>query len=147
MTTSVEDFTKLSSNNRDAIKDDTDCGCYFCISTFKGSEIEEWIDSNSTALCPHCGIDSVLPMHLVNLPLDTDKEVLSRGLEHWFTGKANEELPYAEDVHPEIKHAFDKSFARGYIESIAKNDPAMPEILWLGFATGYAAALEKKNDS
>ena len=29
---------------------------------FDVREIDEWIDGGQTALCPHCGIDSVLPV-------------------------------------------------------------------------------------
>ncbi len=36
------------------------CGCFYCLSTFPGAEIREWIDEGTTALCPKCGIDSVL---------------------------------------------------------------------------------------
>lgn len=41
------------------------CGCFHCESFFAPGEIEEWVDQMSTALCPHCGIDAVLP----DLPL------------------------------------------------------------------------------
>jgi hypothetical protein len=37
-------------------------GCFYCIPVFDVEEIEEWIDGGQTALCPHCGIDSVLPV-------------------------------------------------------------------------------------
>ena len=40
------------------------CGCFYCERNFKPTEIEEWIDKNiqtgETAICPKCGIDSVL---------------------------------------------------------------------------------------
>jgi hypothetical protein len=34
----------------------------FSVTVFDVREIEEWIDGGQTALCPHCGIDSVLPV-------------------------------------------------------------------------------------
>lgn len=39
------------------------CGCFYCKRIFKVSEINEWIDdeSGNTAVCPYCGIDSVIP--------------------------------------------------------------------------------------
>lgn len=37
-------------------------GCFYCITIYGSSEIKEWIDGGQTALCPHCGIDSVLPI-------------------------------------------------------------------------------------
>jgi hypothetical protein len=36
------------------------CGCFFCFRTFPTSAITSWIDAQKTALCPKCGIDSVL---------------------------------------------------------------------------------------
>lgn len=40
------------------------CGCFYCLMTSKSDEIVDWIDTdnpnNATALCPHCGIDSVI---------------------------------------------------------------------------------------
>jgi len=39
----------------------TMCGCYYCLKTFLGREIKEWVDGEKTPLCPKCGIDSVVP--------------------------------------------------------------------------------------
>ena len=48
------------------------CGCFYCLATFAPAEIEQWIDwppgtppddedlRGETALCPRCGIDSVI---------------------------------------------------------------------------------------
>lgn len=41
------------------------CGCFYCCRTFRPDEIREWVDDDAdgvgqTALCPACGIDSVL---------------------------------------------------------------------------------------
>jgi len=42
------------------------CGCFYCLERFTPNEIEEWIDDENgekalaTALCPKCGMDSVL---------------------------------------------------------------------------------------
>ena len=37
------------------------CGCFHCESLFPPAEIEELVDGMSTALCPRCGVDAVLP--------------------------------------------------------------------------------------
>lgn len=43
------------------IKRSIECGCFFCLSVFRPGEISEWIeDVPQTALCPKCGIDSVI---------------------------------------------------------------------------------------
>lgn len=36
------------------------CGCFYCLAIFPGVEITQWIDEGTTAICPKCGIDSVL---------------------------------------------------------------------------------------
>jgi hypothetical protein len=35
--------------------------CYYCRKRFLASAIREWVDEGETALCPHCGTDSVVP--------------------------------------------------------------------------------------
>ncbi len=56
--------------NETAVQNSWFCGCFFCISTFHPTEIEDWTDERDfnpdsvaerTAICPECGIDSVLP--------------------------------------------------------------------------------------
>lgn len=46
--------------NKEEIKLSKKCGCFFCLYIFNPSEIEDWCDKGETALCPKCGIDSVL---------------------------------------------------------------------------------------
>ncbi len=36
------------------------CGCFHCLDVFAPSAIKSWIDTGQTALCPRCGMDSVL---------------------------------------------------------------------------------------
>lgn len=35
--------------------------CFHCCKPICNGDISEWIDGGETALCPHCGIDAVLP--------------------------------------------------------------------------------------
>lgn len=52
---------KYCNNNKEALMGDKLCGCFYCLRIFSPAEIEQWIDSkHDTALCPHCGIDSVI---------------------------------------------------------------------------------------
>lgn len=39
------------------------CGCYYCCKIYNPREIVEWVNDHSgqTPICPHCGIDSVVP--------------------------------------------------------------------------------------
>lgn len=50
-----------SSNHRTELNLSELCACFFCRQTFSAADVEEWVeDDTGTALCPKCGIDSVL---------------------------------------------------------------------------------------
>lgn len=54
---------EYSSYNYEALKSDTACGCFYCGEIFNSAEINDWTlepDGSKTALCPYCGIDSVI---------------------------------------------------------------------------------------
>lgn len=51
--------------NKEILARDGKCGCFYCLRIFSSSEIEEWcpeLDDGEkvTAICPYCGIDSVI---------------------------------------------------------------------------------------
>ena len=50
-----------SDNHRASLEKDSLCGCFYCIKIFSPTLIKEWIpDENGTAMCPYCGIDSII---------------------------------------------------------------------------------------
>jgi hypothetical protein len=49
-----------SSCHRSEIENSVLCGCFFCKKTFPPNKIVEWTDDDQTALCPVCGVDSVI---------------------------------------------------------------------------------------
>lgn len=49
-----------ASRHREEIQASTRCACYFCFHTFANTTIKAWIDTEQTALCPKCGVDSVI---------------------------------------------------------------------------------------
>ena len=49
-----------SMNHRAQIEASAVCGCFRCGKTFSPAVIEDWVDDGQTALCPKCGIDSVI---------------------------------------------------------------------------------------
>ena len=56
---------KRSIRYRAEVEASSVCGCFYCERTFAPGEIAEWTDTKNplakqTALCPHCGIDSVI---------------------------------------------------------------------------------------
>jgi len=82
---------RCSSNHRESILDSDVCGCFYCFSIFSSSEIEDWVDASDdeadinetgqTALCPRCGIDSVLGS-ASGYPIN--REFLQKMNEYWF---------------------------------------------------------------
>lgn len=77
-----------SSYHRPLIEASELCGCFHCLSTFKPTEIREWVDgvrrgreTHETALCPRCGIDSVLD-DMSGYPLT--QEFLGAMSDFWF---------------------------------------------------------------
>jgi len=72
---------RKSSNHRDEILASALCGCFYCCETFPPSKIYEWVDENATALCPRCGIDSVIGA-ASGYPIT--EEFLGAMRRHWF---------------------------------------------------------------
>ncbi|MDR2581783.1 MAG: cytoplasmic protein [Fibromonadaceae bacterium] len=61
---------KHSIHNESSLKKDDLCGCFYCLKIFNPSEITEWTDEESekTAMCPYCEIDSVIGKSFGFLP-------------------------------------------------------------------------------
>ena len=74
-----------SSSHRAEVLASEICGCFFCLKTFLPGAIDEWIapegEEGATALCPHCGIDSVIGS-ASGFPMTA--EFLCRMRRHWF---------------------------------------------------------------
>jgi hypothetical protein len=75
-----------SSQHRGQIMKSSICGCFCCLSMFAPDDIEDWVDVDETgigqtALCPRCGIDSVLGS-ASGYPVTP--ELLRRMSAHWF---------------------------------------------------------------
>ena len=73
----------FSINNKEMLKKVNKCGCFYCLNIFHPSEIEEWLDCDIgyTALCPYCGIDSVIG-ESSGYPIT--KEFLKKMQDKWF---------------------------------------------------------------
>jgi hypothetical protein len=59
-TTQLNQIYEHSRLNRQFMTPGAACRCFYCQSAFPAEQIGQWIDEGKTALCPHCGIDSVL---------------------------------------------------------------------------------------
>lgn len=76
---------KKSIFHRTEIEASTICGCFFCLGIFSPSKIEDWIDEENgkeeTAICPYCGVDSVIG-NSSGYPID--QEFLAAMERRWF---------------------------------------------------------------
>jgi hypothetical protein len=70
-----------SKHHSEILKSDL-CGCFYCEKTFGPGEIVDWIDEQRTALCPKCGIDSVIGS-ASGYPISG--EFLHEMCEYWFS--------------------------------------------------------------
>lgn len=69
-----------TSRHRDALEASTLCGCFYCLALFPPTEIQEWWDDETTAVCPHCGVDAVIGDSVVTLT----PEFLAAMQQYWF---------------------------------------------------------------
>ena len=77
---------QYSSAHRQQIEQSETCGCFYCLSIFPPKMIEEWIDEDNeaigqTAMCPECGIDSVIGSK-AGFPIT--REFLTSMKNYWF---------------------------------------------------------------
>lgn len=85
-------------NHMKRLQRDRVCGCFFCLEIFHPSEITEWIiednacDRFGTAICPYCGIDSVIG-ESSGYPIT--KNFLKMMQHHWF-GASSDADPHEE---------------------------------------------------
>lgn len=56
----LKDIHRHSSQNASELESGKECGCFFCKRIFPADEVVEFVDEGETALCPYCGIDSVI---------------------------------------------------------------------------------------
>lgn len=71
---------KHCGRNRQAIRLSVRCGCFYCQETYPAHEVKQYV-SPDDALCPKCGIDSVLGDAA---GYDLSSDFLSAMYEYWF---------------------------------------------------------------
>ena len=74
---------KISYANKTRLSVPQKCGCFYCLRFFPSENIDDWsIDKPDwTAICPYCGIDSVIGEN-DGYPLTED--FLEEMFEEWF---------------------------------------------------------------
>ena len=81
------------------------CGCFYCLETFPPTEIEDWADDGPpTALCPRCGIDSVIG-DASGFPV-VDKAFLGDMNMYWFQRTVSSKGLYVREVRRKANWAW-----------------------------------------
>lgn len=73
----------LSVHNRKLLEKEEGV-CYYCFSEVQFDDVITWTDDNTTAVCPYCGVDSIVA------GLSRSKAIELNIL--YFRGKKNENL-------------------------------------------------------
>jgi len=58
---SIHEAPKLSMHNKTLLQHHPTVSCYGCLKIFPTKEIKEWTDKNTTAICPYCHCDTIIP--------------------------------------------------------------------------------------
>ena len=74
----IKEVIISATDNRESLSKVTDCTCYHCLNTFETQAITEWCDEGLTALCPNCGVDSIIPGK------DYEENFLIEASNYWF---------------------------------------------------------------
>jgi hypothetical protein len=77
----VDEAHRFSSHHREELEQDEVCGCFHCLKIFSPSQIVEWVDGEDTAVCPFCGIDSIIG---VSSGFPINKDFLMKMHNVWF---------------------------------------------------------------
>lgn len=64
------------------------CGCYKCLKVFSPDKIDEWWDDDQTAVCPYCGIDSVVGSAS---GYSITPQILKEMRIYWFNGRLEDD--------------------------------------------------------
>ena len=83
---SHEEETKLNrlhaycSHNKELIVTSKKCYCFYCKEKFDSTEVSKYIDNGQTAICPKCGVDTVLPDNIEGI----NDRVIDEMNKYWF---------------------------------------------------------------
>jgi hypothetical protein len=91
----LERAHKLSFQNRALLLSGIQCGCFCCLQVFPVESIAEWLHDKGgdTAVCPHCGIDSVIGE---GLGFPVTREFLAVMHRRWFGSAISNHQPLVD---------------------------------------------------
>lgn len=69
------------TNNKELIEKSNKCYCFYCKKHMNSNEIIRYLEIEDTALCPHCGVDAVIPDCIDE---EINEEVIEDMNNYWF---------------------------------------------------------------
>ncbi len=79
----IVDAHTHAADHRAELERSAVAGCFYCLAVFEPNEIKDWVDDGKCALCPKCGIDSVIG-DASGFPI-ADKKFLHEMNGFWFS--------------------------------------------------------------
>lgn len=76
----VSQFPIISIKNKKLIEQAQNVGCFHCCKIFDSKDIKDFTDNESTAICPLCGVDAIIPD---NCGVIISEEILKKAKEFW----------------------------------------------------------------
>jgi Zn finger protein HypA/HybF involved in hydrogenase expression len=70
-----------SAHNRDRIAVASKCYCFHCKAIVESRDIQDYTDNGQTAICPKCGIASIIPDSIEE---GVDEQTIAEMNEYWF---------------------------------------------------------------
>lgn len=106
----VKELHKMSTGNKEALEAVGEGVCFYCGKTCNPEEITEWheevIEKGTTAFCPHCGVDSVIPVYQEFMK---SERVISMMMTYWFSSP--EDYQSMEKIPERFKEWYVISYA------------------------------------
>ena len=83
-----------SFKNHEKVLQAKECCCFDCAKFFASTEVVDWLDDDDqkTAMCPHCGFDTVLPLD----PNNPISEALLKEIQAAHFGVGDESVVYPD---------------------------------------------------
>lgn len=77
----LENLHTYSTNNRRFVAISDKCYCFYCRACVDHSEIVDYLKDEQTAVCPKCGIDSIIPDRIDET---VDESIIAKLHAYWF---------------------------------------------------------------
>ncbi|MCR5683763.1 MAG: helix-turn-helix domain-containing protein [Clostridiales bacterium] len=122
------DAHRHTMNNRAELGASDLCGCIYCRQVFRPQIITKWVDRDgNTALCPFCGIDSVIGSAS---GYALTEEFLAAMYERWFAPKTVPEPQDGGMTPGEFRDLLNRGLGRAILKLEKEKDKQILQAVW-----------------